>query len=76
MMDNVYTIVSNVWAAGAKSPEDAIELQRKCQDKIEQIAIDNPDLSDGFISEALLAKAEVDLGAVTPYKRRTKRDER
>jgi len=37
--------------------------------KIEQIAIDNPDLSYEFIREAVLAKEEMDSGDVKPYKR-------
>ena len=41
--------------------------------KIGQIAIDNPDLSFAFINESLLAKAEMENGAVKPYERRTKR---
>ena len=41
--------------------------------KIGQIAIDNPDISYEFINEALLAKAEMDSGALKPYERRTKR---
>jgi hypothetical protein len=39
-----------------------------------QIAIDNPDLSFSFINEALLAKAEMNLGTTKPYVRRTKRN--
>jgi len=34
---------------------------------------DNPDLPDAFVNEAILGKAEVDSGAIMPYKRRTKR---
>lgn len=41
--------------------------------KIGRIAEDNPDLPFSFISEALLAKSEVDNGRVKKYERRTAR---
>lgn len=41
--------------------------------RIGRIAEDNPDLSFSFISEILIAQAEVDNGKVTRYERRTRR---
>jgi hypothetical protein len=41
--------------------------------KIGRIAEDNPDLSFSFITEALLAKSEMDNGIVTKYERRKNR---
>jgi hypothetical protein len=35
--------------------------------------MDNPDLSYAFIEEALLAKAEMDSGALIPYERKTRK---
>ncbi|MFT4926760.1 MAG: hypothetical protein ACI8WB_002858 [Phenylobacterium sp.] len=43
--------------------------------KVGQMMIDNPDLSYGFVSEALLATEEVKQGKVTRYTRRTIRDD-
>ncbi|PSW30839.1 hypothetical protein C9J21_18300 [Photobacterium phosphoreum] len=39
--------------------------------RIGRIMIDNPDLSYEFVSETLLADAEVKQGTVKPYVRRT-----
>ena len=41
--------------------------------RIGRIAEDNPDLPFSFISEILIAQAEVDNGKVTRYERRTRR---
>lgn len=41
--------------------------------KIGRIAEDNPDLPFSFISEALLAKSEIDNGRMTKYVRRKDR---
>ena len=40
--------------------------------KIGQVAEQNPDLTYGFIKEALLAKAEIDAGMGTKYVRRNR----
>lgn len=42
--------------------------------KIGRIAEENPDLPYSFILETLLARSEVDNGRVTPYVRRTQRE--
>ncbi|WP_426447210.1 TA system antitoxin ParD family protein [Siccibacter colletis] len=43
--------------------------------KIGRIAEENPDLPYSFILETLLARSEVDNGRVTPYVRRTQRED-
>jgi len=43
--------------------------------KIGRIAEENPDLPYSFILETLLGRSEVDNGRVTPYVRRTQRED-
>jgi hypothetical protein len=57
----------------AEAESRSVPKQIEYMVKIGQIAMDNPDLSYAFIQEALLAKAEMDNGAVIKYERRTKR---
>ena len=57
----------------ATAENRSIPKQIEYMAKIGQTAIDNPELSFAYIQVALLAKAEMDNGAVTKYERRTKR---
>ncbi|WP_320838532.1 TA system antitoxin ParD family protein [Zhongshania sp.] len=57
----------------AEAMHRSVPKQIEYMAKIGQIAMDNPDLSYAFIEEALLAKAEMDSGALIPYERKTRK---
>ena len=57
----------------AEASHRSLPKQIEYAGKIGQIAMDTPHISFAFIEEALLAQAELENGAVKPWKRRTKR---
>ncbi|MBD2858073.1 hypothetical protein IB286_03565 [Spongiibacter sp. KMU-158] len=67
-LDDEFVAENKIRAAAAHR---SLPKQIEYTAMVGQIAIDNPELSFAFIEEALLAKAEVDHGAVTRYERRT-----
>jgi len=68
-LDDKFVDMAKVHATAANR---SVPKQIEYMAKIGQIAITNPELSYNFIKESLLAEAELELGMIKPYERRTK----